>query len=146
MAAAGRDSTLPKGRLARGDLGDGGGGRGLILSPRGQPARWRLEESGGARPALRPHEGRRAYPSIVDTYGPSCDVAAARARISVLDADSRLQEMRRAEERTDARERERYRRDWPDALAAVGTRTGLDCRTAEHGGVAVDLIRKSHGD
>ena len=79
-----------------------------------------------------------AYASIVDTYGPFGDVAAPRARISVLDADSRFKEMRRAEERTDVARARTSRRDSRMLSRLLGAGTGLDRRTAEHGGVAVD--------
>src|SRR4051794_23714818 len=52
-------------------------------------------------------EARRSYASIVDTYASVGDVADARARTSALDADGRFKDMRRAEERADARERDR---------------------------------------
>ena len=52
-------------------------------------------------------DARRSYASIVDTYASFGDVADARARMSALDADNRVKDMRRAEERSDSRERER---------------------------------------
>jgi predicted esterase len=52
-------------------------------------------------------DARRSYASIVDTYASFGDVADAGARMSALDADNRVKDMRRAEERSDARERER---------------------------------------
>jgi predicted esterase len=90
-------------------------------------------------------EARRAYAAIVDTYGSFGDVAGARTRMSALDANGRFKDMRRAEERTDARERER--------VEAVG-RMLSRLAAAEPVSVAelqnmVELpavVKKSHGE
>jgi hypothetical protein len=52
-------------------------------------------------------DARRSYGAIVETYATLADVSEARARLAALDADSRLKDLRRMEQRADDRERER---------------------------------------
>jgi hypothetical protein len=59
----------------------------------------------GERGALT--DARRSYAAIVETYASLADVSEARARLAAIDADGRLKDLRRREERSDDRERER---------------------------------------
>jgi hypothetical protein len=64
--------------------------------------RARALEEGGALT-----DARRSYGAIVETYATLADVSEARARLAAIDADSRLKDLRRREERSDDREHER---------------------------------------
>jgi tetratricopeptide (TPR) repeat protein len=64
--------------------------------------RARALEERGAWP-----DARRGYGAIVETYASLVDVSEARARLAAIDADKRLKDMRRSEERSDDRERGR---------------------------------------
>ena len=90
-------------------------------------------------------EARRAYAAIVDTYASFGDVAGARTRLSALDASRRFKDMRRAEERTDARERER--------VAAIGRMLSrlsasepVSLAELQNMVELPSMVRKSHGD
>jgi hypothetical protein len=52
-------------------------------------------------------DARRSYGEIVETYTTLADVSEARTRLAAIDADPRFKELRRNEERSDDRERER---------------------------------------
>jgi tetratricopeptide (TPR) repeat protein len=52
-------------------------------------------------------DARRSYGTIVETYATLADVSEARRRLAAIDADRRFKDLRRNEERSDDRERER---------------------------------------